>query len=139
MLQRRQDAMGMIPALATFFEFLQDSGQWSEASMPPEETGRVLTSLEFAVLEALDDPSRRSFSTNVLGYGVEHGLDPTDEEALAGYFEWYTALPHAERILLSDTGRLEEPEVPYDPETMRGMPNGPAFGGQGIDGPSDED
>src|SRR5690625_6045660 len=75
----------------------------------------LLAGLEFTVLEAVDDPSRRSFSSNILTYGLEHGLDPEDEDALAAYMEWYNSLHHAHRVELSDRGSISDPAISYDP------------------------
>ncbi|MFE5774538.1 hypothetical protein [Brachybacterium sp. NPDC056505] len=121
-IQVREASMDLVPALTRFFVFLQETGRWSRRSMRPEAAARTLADLEFAVLEAADDPSRRSFSTNLIGYGLEHGLDPRDEAALMGYIDWYDALPDDERTELSRTGRLTDPAVPYDPATMRAQP-----------------
>lgn len=121
-IQVREASMDLVPALTRFFVFLQETGRWSRRSMRPEAAARTLADLEFAVLEAADDPSRRSFSTNLIGYGLEHGLDPRDEAALMGYIDWYDSLPDDERTELSRTGRLTDPAVPYDPATMRAQP-----------------
>ncbi|UEJ81571.1 hypothetical protein Bra3105_12040 [Brachybacterium halotolerans subsp. kimchii] len=121
-IQVREASMDLVPALTRFFVFLQETGRWSRRSMRPEAAARTLADLEFAVLEAADDPSRRSFSSNLIGYGLEHGLDPRDEAALMGYIDWYDALPDDERTQLSRTGRLTDPSVPYDPATMRAQP-----------------
>ncbi|WP_193636338.1 hypothetical protein [Brachybacterium subflavum] len=121
-IQVREASMDLVPALTRFFVFLQETGRWSPRSMRPEAAARTLADLEFAVLEAADDPSRRSFSTNLIGYGLEHGLDPRDEGALMGYIDWYDSLPDDERTQLSRTGRLPDPAVPYDPATMRARP-----------------
>ena len=114
-LQTRQDAMDLVPALRLFFEFLRARGRWNEDSMSSPVASTLLAGLEFTVLEAVDDPSRRSFSSNILTYGLEHGLDPEDEDALAAYMEWYNSLPHAHRVELSDRGRISDPAISYDP------------------------
>lgn len=116
-IQPREEAMSLVPVLSAFFGFLRDGDHWHTGSMPTEEAQDHLSGLEFEVLEAADDPSRRSFSTNILTYGLERGLDPTDEDALAAYMTWYNDLPDDDRVELSDTGRLREPSVPYDPAT----------------------
>src|SRR5690625_1439314 len=114
-LQTRQDAMDLVPALRLFFEFLRARGRWNEDSMSSPVASTLLAGLEFTVLEAVDDPSRRSFSSNILTYGLEHGLDPEDEDALAAYMEWYNSLPHAHRVELSDRGRISDPAISYAP------------------------
>lgn len=123
-IQTRLDAMDMVPALGLFFDFLQDRERWTRESMSPHAASVLLAGLEFTVLEAAADPSRRSFSTNILTYGLERGVDPGDEESLAGYMEWYNALPHAHRVQLSDSGRLSDPEVTYDPSLAKPAPRG---------------
>lgn len=123
-LQARQDAMDLVPAVRLFFEFLRDRGHWAAGSMSSEAASTLLAGLEFAVLEAVDDPSRRSFSTNILTYGLERGLDPEDEDALAAYMEWYNTLPHAHRVELSDSGRISDPAVFYDPSAVPPVPRG---------------
>jgi hypothetical protein len=140
-IQVREASMDLVPALTRFFVFLQETGRWSRRSMRPEAAARTLADLEFAVLEAADDPSRRSFSTNLIGYGLEHGLDPRDEAALMGYMDWYDSLPDDERTELSRTGRLADPAVPYDPATMRaqsGRSGSMLPGEPGEPGPSGE-
>lgn len=124
-IQLRDQAMQYVPVLSAFFSYLQQTGRWSPGSMAPEAAAFVLSGLEFSVLEAAEDPTRRSFSTNIIGYGLEHGLDVEDEGAMTGFMAWYNELPHEERIQLSDTGRLEEPSVPYDP-TSKGEPRPPS-------------
>lgn len=123
-IQTRQDAMDMVPAMGLFFEFLRDRGRWIDESMSPQAAFTLLAGLEFTVLEAVADPSRRSFSTNILTYGLEHGVDPDDEESLAGYMEWYNTLPHAHRVQLSDSGHISDPTVSYDPSLAPPAPRG---------------
>src|SRR5690625_198381 len=123
-LQTRQEAMDLVPALSLFFEFLQDRGRWNEDSMSSHAASTLLAGLEFAVLEAVEDPSRRTFSSNILTYGLERGLDPEDEDALAAYMEWYNTLPHAHRVELSDRGRISDPAISYDPSRAPPVPRG---------------
>lgn len=89
--------------------------------MSAEEVPSMLHELEFAALEAADDPTRRSFSTNILGHGLALGVDLEDEDALADYMHWYATLPDEERLSLSDTGRLSEPSTPFDPVLARAL------------------
>ena len=123
-LQTRQDAMDLVPALSLFFEFLGERGRWNEDSMSSQAASTLLAGLEFAVLEAVEDPSRRTFSSNILTYGLEHGLDPENEDALATYMEWYNTLPHAHRVELSDSGRISDPAISYDPSQAPPVPRG---------------
>lgn len=113
--QRREDSVLIIPRLGMFFEYLEEQGQWSRSSMPVAAAHATLEGLELDVLEAADDPSRRSMSGNILSYAVEQGLDLGDPDVLNAYMAWYNSLPHAERIELSDTGRLRRPSRPFDP------------------------
>lgn len=115
-VQPRERVMDMVPTLSRFFTYLAETGRWHESSMPITEAPSLLDALEFATLEAADDPSRRSFSTNVLGHGLALGVDLEDDDELAGYMHWYNSLPDAERVELSDTGRLSEPTVAFDRE-----------------------
>lgn len=116
-VQPRERAMDMVPTLGRFFTYLAETGRWDQESMSVTEGPAMLDALEFATLEAADDPSRRSFSTNVLGHGLGLGVDLEDDEQLAGYMHWYNTLPDDERVELSDTGRLTEPSVPFDLES----------------------
>lgn len=113
-IQPREHAMDMVPTLGRFFTYLGQTGRWAADSMPPQAAPMMLSSLEFATLEAADDPSRRSFSTNILGHGLALGVDLEDDDELAGYMHWYNSLPDDERVELSDTGRLTDPTVPFD-------------------------
>ncbi|GAA1487548.1 hypothetical protein [Brachybacterium sacelli] len=115
-IQPREHVMDMVPTLGHFFTYLGQTGRWAADSMPPQAAPMMLASLEFATLEAADDPSRRSFSTNILGHGLALGVDLEDDEELAGYMHWYNSLPDDERVELSDTGRLTAPTVPFDRE-----------------------
>ncbi|HEX7351923.1 hypothetical protein [Brachybacterium sp.] len=115
-VQPRERVMDMVPTLSRFFTYLVETGRWSPDSMPVTEAPAALAALEFATLEAAEDPSRRSFSTNVLGHGIALGVDLEDDEQLAGYMHWYNSLPDDERVQLSDTGRLPSPTVAFDRE-----------------------
>lgn len=114
-VQSREQLMDMVPALRRLFGFLVETDRWEAGSMGPEELPEVLHELEFAALEAADDPARRSWSTNVLGHGLDLGVDLEDEAELADYLHWFHALPDRERLAISGTGRLERPTEPFDP------------------------
>ncbi|WP_341855557.1 hypothetical protein [Brachybacterium sp. GPGPB12] len=107
--------MDMVPVLRRLVDFLVETGRWAPGSMREAEAPALLHELEFAALEAADDPTRRSFSTNVLGHGLSLGVDLEDEEALADYLHWFHSLPDAERLAVSGTGRLARPSTPFDP------------------------
>ena len=113
-IQPREQVMDMVPLLVRFVGYLRESGRWHPEAMSVTEAPGMLADLEFAALEAADDPSRRTFSTNILGYGLGLGVDLEDEEELAAFMHWYNSLPDDERITLSSTGRLAEPSRPYD-------------------------
>lgn len=115
-IQSREQVMDMVPTLGRFFTYLRETGRWHPGSMDAGDARAMLADLEFAVLEAADDPTRRSFSTNILGYGLSLGVDLEDDRELAGFMHWYNALPDEERLVLSDTGRLPSPSVPYQRE-----------------------
>jgi hypothetical protein len=115
-IQSREQVMDMVPTLGRFFTYLRETGRWHPGSMEAGAGRAMLADLEFTVLEAADDPSRRSFSTNILGYGLSLGVDLEDDRELAGFLHWYSALPDQERLVLSDTGRLPSPSVPYERE-----------------------
>src|SRR5699024_5325900 len=115
-IQPREHVMDLVPTLIRFVTYLRETGRWHPASMSATEAPRMLGGLEFAALEAADDPTRRSFSTNVLGHGMALGVDLEDEDELAAYMHWYNSLPDDERLSLSETGRLEDPAIPYDRE-----------------------
>lgn len=116
-IQPREHVMDLVPILIRFVTYLRETGRWHPGSMSATEAPAVLGGLEFAALEAADDPSRRSFSTNILGHGMALGVDLEDEDELAAFMHWYNALPDDERLALSETGRLEQPTAPYDRET----------------------
>jgi hypothetical protein len=118
-VQPREQLMDMVPTLRRLLAFLADSGRWEEGSMSAVLAPALLHDLEFAALEAADDPSRRSFSTNVLGHGLSLGVELEDEEALADYMHWFHSLPDQERLAVSGTGRLPAPSVPFDPVRAR--------------------
>lgn len=113
-IQPREQVMDMVPTLIRFVTYLRETGRWHPEAMSATEAPGVLGGLEFAALEAADDPTRRSFSTNILGYGMALGVDLEDEDELAAFMHWYNELPDQERLALSETGRLERPAVPYD-------------------------
>ncbi|GAA4526647.1 hypothetical protein GCM10023160_21630 [Brachybacterium paraconglomeratum] len=113
-IQPREQVMDMVPTLTRFFTYLRETGRWDSESMSASAAPAVLTELEFATLEAADDPTRRSFSTNILGYGMHLGIDLEDERELAAYMHWYNSLADQERVALSETGRLADPARPYD-------------------------
>ena len=115
-IQPREHVMDLVPTLIRFVTYLRETGRWHPDSMSATEAPRMLGGLEFAALEAADDPTRRSFSTNVLGHGMALGVDLEDEDELAAYMHWYNSLPDDERLSLSETGRLEDPAIPYDRE-----------------------
>ena len=113
-IQPREQVMDMVPTLKRFFTYLRETGRWHIDSSNVGAMPAVLTELEFAALEAADDPTRRSFSTNILGYGMNLGIDLEDEQELAAYMHWYNSLADDERVALSETGRLDAPARPYD-------------------------
>ena len=94
-VQPREQLMDMVPVLRRLIDFLVETGRWAPGSMRGAEAPALLHDLEFAALEAADDPTRRSFSTNVLGHGLSLGVDLEDEEALADYLHWFHSLPDA--------------------------------------------
>lgn len=111
----REETMLWVPALGVFFEFLQSTDRWSAASMPAYGAQAFLREMEFGAIEAFDDPSRRSFSANIMRYAVDLGLDLSDPQMVERYMTWYNNLSHAERIEISDTGKLVSPSSPFDP------------------------
>ena len=113
-VQPREQVMDVVPTLVRFVAYLRETGRWHAESMSVGQVSGVLGALEFAALEAADDPTRRSFSTNILGYGLSLGVDLEDEDELAAFMHWYNGLPDGERLALSETGRLEAPSHPYD-------------------------
>ncbi|MGP9602131.1 hypothetical protein ACT3SQ_16760 [Brachybacterium sp. AOP42-C2-15] len=113
-IQPREQVMDMVPTLKRFFTYLRETGRWDPDSMSVDAVPAKLAELEFAALEAADDPTRRSFSTNILGYGMSLGIDLEDEQELAAYMHWYNSLADEERVALSETGRLDAPARPYD-------------------------
>lgn len=115
-IQPREQVMDMVPTLIRFVTYLRETGRWHPRSMSAGGAPGVLGGLEFAALEAADDPTRRSFSTNILGYGMAIGVDLEDDDELAAFMHWYNDLPDGERLTLSETGRLEHPTAPYDPD-----------------------
>src|SRR5690625_4570695 len=50
-----------------------------------------------------------SFGDNVIAYAVHQGVDVTDPDALNHFMAYYNALPHEERVAISD--RSEERRV----------------------------
>lgn len=122
-VQPREEAMQLVPALTHFLEFLASRRRWHRASIDPEQARTVLEQLEFSVLEAADDPDRRSFSGNILHYGASLGVRMDDQQELADFMEWYnTALTQEERHELTDTGRLTDPGRPYAPGASAATP-----------------
>ncbi|ASK64693.1 hypothetical protein CFK39_01255 [Brachybacterium avium] len=113
-IQPREHVMDLVPTLIRFVTYLRETGRWHPGAMSATEAPGMLSGLEFAALEAADDPSRRSFSTNILGYGMALGVDLEDEDELAAFMNWYNSLPDDERLALSETGRIERPQTPYD-------------------------
>ncbi|MGO1283482.1 MAG: hypothetical protein ACTHWF_00305 [Brachybacterium sp.] len=113
-IQPREQVMDMVPTLTRFFAYLRETGRWHEESMSVSAAPAMLAGLEFAALEAADDPTRRSFSTNILGYGMSLGVDLEDEQELAAYMHWYNSLADEARVALSETGRPPEPAPLYD-------------------------
>lgn len=115
-VQPRERVMDMVPTLIRFVTYLRERGRWDPRSMSATAAPAMLGGLEFAALEAADDPTRRSFSTNILGHALALGVDLEDEDELGAFLLWYDALPDAERLALGETGRLEHPAAPFDRE-----------------------
>lgn len=113
-VQPREQVMDLVPTLRRFIGYLRETGRWHPESMSESAAPSVLAELEFAALEAADDPTRRSFSTNILGYGMSLGVDLEDETELAAFMHWYNSLGDEERVTLGETGRLTEPSHPYN-------------------------
>ncbi|MBE9403872.1 hypothetical protein IOE58_06615 [Brachybacterium sp. Marseille-Q2903] len=137
-IQPRELAMEQGPALQQFFDFLAAQGLWHERSDPVQQARRLVEGLEFEALEALDDPTRRSLSGNLLAYAATLGVTPQEPQALEDFFDWYnTALTIDERRAISDTGRLDEPSTPFEPG-MSGSGR-PAARGSAFFPPSQEE
>lgn len=96
--------------------------------MDPQSAQALLREIEFGVVEAFDDPSRRSISGNIMRYAVDLGVDLSDSQNVQRYINWYNNLPHAERTELSDTGRLASPSMPFAPNAPLGNVVQAAFG-----------
>src|SRR5699024_6854254 len=90
-VQTRDQAMRMVPALRWFVSFLRARGHWHPDSMSPGEAPTVIAELEFPVLEAADDPSRRPYHANLLAYALERGVDVDDQDALSHFLGWVGA------------------------------------------------
>lgn len=119
-VQPREMAMAQAPALGQFFGFLQSHGRWHRESIPVPQARKVLEGLEFSVVEAADDPTRRSFSGNIFTYANSLGVGLEDPGQLDAFMQWYnTELTDAERHEVSDTGRLADPKRPFDAQTSR--------------------
>lgn len=117
-IQPREMAMAQAPALGQFFSFLESRGRWHRDGLAVDQAREVLAELEFTVLEAADDPTARSFSGNLLTYASVLGVSPEVPEQFDAFVQWYnTALTDVERHEISDTGRLADPSVPFDPAT----------------------
>lgn len=124
----REERMLLVPQFAAFCDFLIVERLWDSSSLRPAELRRALAGLEFDVVEAADDASRRSAGGNILHYGLEHGLDLSSQEGVAALMEWHNGLTHAERIELTDTGRLSAPPSRPLPIPGRGEADGRASG-----------
>ncbi|MCK6091262.1 hypothetical protein F3W83_10010 [Micrococcus luteus] len=124
----REERMLLVPQFAAFCDFLIVERLWDSSSLRPAELRRALADLEFDVVEAADDASRRSAGGNILQYGLEHGLDLSSQEGVAALMEWHNGLTHAERIELTDTGRLSAPPSRPLPIPGRGEADGRASG-----------
>ena len=59
-VQPREQVMDLVPTLTRFFAYLRETGRWHEDSMSVSAAPAMLGGLEFAALEAADDPTRRS-------------------------------------------------------------------------------
>ncbi|MDN5685359.1 MAG: hypothetical protein L0G94_01575 [Brachybacterium sp.] len=115
-IQPRELAMEQVPALSDFFSFLHLTGRWSGDGIDVNLAHQVLSELEFEALEAADDPSRRSFTGNILTYAATRGVTLEDQDGLADFMEWYNSeLTDAERRELTDTGQLSDTATPYTP------------------------
>lgn len=129
----REERMLLVPQFAAFCDFLIVERLWDSSSLRPAELRRALAGLEFDVVEAADDASRRSAGGNILHYGLEHGLDLSSQEGVAALMEWHNGLTHAERIELTDTGRLSAPPSRPLPIPGRGGADGRASGARPDD------
>ncbi|MFC7465708.1 hypothetical protein [Brachybacterium sp. GCM10030252] len=135
-IQPRELAMEQVPALGEYFGFLESAGRWNRKGLTVGEAQDALADLEFDVLEAADDPGRRSFSGNILTYAARQGVTLEDPDGIADFMEWYnTALTKEERQQLSDTGQLRHPSTPYAPGARGGAPTSGAGAGAGAPAP----
>jgi len=115
-----QDWDRVVPTLEDFFTFLHDRGRWSPHSLPFEDVPNLIRDLRRDVPTALADPQRRGMTGNIIQYAMSQGIDPTDNAAMAEFFEWYNALDHERRVAISDTGQA--------PPSTGSAPQGAAFG-----------
>lgn len=125
-----EDRLLIVPRLKAFLEFLMSERLWDSASVKPSAARTVLRELEFAAVEAADDPSRRSMSGNIMHFGVSQGLDFSDPSHADLLFGWYNSLTHAERIEISDTGALSHP--PSRPFPKPGEDRGAGVGARPV-------
>src|SRR5699024_9012513 len=118
--ERPQDWDGAVPTLEDFFTFPHDRGRGSPHSPPFEDIPNRIRDLRRDVPIALADPQRRGMTGNIIQYAMSQGIDPTDNAAMAEFFEWYNALDHEQRVAISDTGEA--------PPSTGSAPQGASFG-----------
>lgn len=112
----RVEAMNLVPALVRYFDFLEETDRWRRAPAHLADLRGLLDELELEVLEAFDDPTRRSSSGNVLTYAMDAGVDLADKQQFDDFMHWYNnQLTREQRTAISDTGRLPASVPPYVP------------------------
>lgn len=137
--QRREESMELGPTMHHLIDYLVDADRWPSSGYSADDAHALLDELEFDVLEAANDPTRRSFSGNILAYAADLGVDFGEPGMTDRYMAWYNSLTVDERHELTDTGTLRNPGTPFDPTgeypeavDARGPIGSSAFG-EGLD------
>ncbi|PMC74916.1 MULTISPECIES: hypothetical protein [unclassified Brachybacterium] len=111
-----------MPALAVYFEFLEETGRWKNSAESSADLADLVYVMELQVIEVFGGPSRRGMHVNVITYAMEQGVDLTDSDDLEDFLACYNyQLRLDERVALRDTGRLPDGTPPYTPGTFEAL------------------
>lgn len=106
--QPQEMLLEQIPALGTFFDFLDAHGYWRQGSMEVGAAKKLLDELVLQVLEIVEAPSHRSGPDNVHAFAASLGFQLDDPAEMDYFTLWFNALLTVEeRHEVLDTGRLE--------------------------------
>ncbi len=113
------DCLSILPALATFFAFLDDEGLAGAGSSPSAELVDLVATLADDFVAAMGDRSRFGMAKSLFAAAIDEGVDASDPAEFMEWMNGFNDKPGEERFrILPDTafsGPARRPGLPPVP------------------------